>query len=268
MLLAQITDLHMRRDDTPLSGAVVTGPYIAAAVEAVNARRPDAVIVTGDLTDIGTAEEYRLVRTALDRLAAPYFVLPGNHDRREALREAFSDHAYLRESGYLDWVDGRFPLRLVGLDSVVAGASHGEITPDSLAWLHATLAADMGPTVVALHHPPFLTGIKGMDGIMCRNGEALAAVIARHSHVVRVIAGHHHRPVTVAWAGTIGQIAPSVAHQVHLDFSEREMAEWVLEPPAFLLHLWTGETLISHTAYVEGYGGPQPFQLDPDYPGA
>lgn len=53
MLLAQITDLHMRRDDTPMSGEVVTRPYIAAAIDAVNDWAPDAVFVSGDLTDIG-----------------------------------------------------------------------------------------------------------------------------------------------------------------------------------------------------------------------
>jgi len=268
MLLAQITDLHMRRDDTPLSGEVVTRPYVAAAVDAVNAQAPDAVFVTGDLTDIGTAEEYALLRAELDRLAAPHFVIPGNHDRREEMRAAFHDHAYLPAEGPLRWALDDLPLRLVGLDSVVPGEGHGTVDEESLAWLDETLAAHPRPTVVGIHHPPFPTGIPGMDRIMCLNGEAVAAVIARHPHVERVIAGHHHRPVQIRWAGTVGQVAPSVAHQVALDFSEREMAEWVLEPPAFLLHRWTPETgLISHTVYVGDYGGARPFRLDPAYPG-
>ncbi|MEO0621078.1 MAG: phosphodiesterase [Pseudomonadota bacterium] len=267
MLVAQITDLHMRWDDTPLSGAVVTRPYIAAAVDQVNAWAPDATLVTGDLTDIRTAEEYALLRTELDRLAAPYFVIPGNHDRREELRQAFSDHAYLPASGRIQWVIEEFPLRLIGLDSVVPGSGYGELSEDSLNWLDKTLSADPRPTLVAIHHPPFRTGILGMDRIMCRNGDAMADVIARHPHVERVVAGHHHRPVTVRWAGTVGQIAPSVAHQVNLDFTDREIAEWVLEPPAILLHSWDGEMLISHTAYIGDFGGPQPFRLDPGYPG-
>lgn len=267
MLLAQITDLHMRRDDTPLSGEVVTRPYIASAVDAVNARAPDAVFVTGDLTDIGTAEEYALLRADLDRLTAPYFVIPGNHDRREELRAAFADHTYLPAEGPLNWAINDFPVRLIGLDTVVPGAGHGALADTTLAWLDATLRQELRPAIVGLHHPPFPTGILGMDRIMCLNGADMAAVIAEHPHVERVIAGHHHRPVQVRWAGTLGQIAPSAAHQVALDFSEREMAEWVLEPPAFLLHLWDGEQLITHTAYIGDYGGPRPFRLDPAYPG-
>ncbi|MEL6477061.1 MAG: phosphodiesterase [Pseudomonadota bacterium] len=268
MLLAQITDLHMRRDDTPLSGQLVTRPYTEAAVAAVNAQKPDAVIVTGDLTDIGTAEEYALLRSALDGLEAPCFVLPGNHDRREELRAAFHDHAYLPETGPLQWVVEAFPLRLIGLDSVVPGKGHGEIGAESLAWLDARLTEDPRPTLVAVHHPPFPTGILGMDKIMCLNGAEMAAVIAKHSHVERVIAGHHHRPVQIRWARTIGQICPSVAHQVVLDFSDRARPQWVTEPPAFLLHRFAPETgVISHTAYIGDYGGAREFKLDPDYPG-
>ncbi|MEL6219609.1 MAG: metallophosphoesterase [Pseudomonadota bacterium] len=156
MLVAQITDLHMRRDDTPLSGAVVTRQYIVAAVDQVNAWAPDATLVTGDLTDIGTAEEYALLRTELDRLAAPYFVVPGNHDRREELRHAFADHAHMPASGPIQWVIDDFPLRLVGLDSVVPGSGYGELSEDSLNWLDKTLFADPRPTLVAIHHPPFV----------------------------------------------------------------------------------------------------------------
>lgn len=269
MLLAQITDLHMRRDETPMSGEVVTRPYITAAVDAVNARAPDAVFVTGDLTDIGTDAEYALLRAELDRLNAPYFVIPGNHDRHGELRAAFHDHAYLPKDGPINWVIDDFAVRIIGLDTVVPGKGSGELAAETLAWLDARLSESDKPTIVGLHHPPFPTGILGMDSIMCLNGAELAPIIARHSHVERVIAGHHHRPVQIRWAGTIGQIAPSVAHQVVLDFTERDMAEWVLEPPAMLLHRWSAETgVISHTAYVGDFGGPQPFRLDPDYPGA
>ena len=89
MLLAQITDLHMRRDDTPMSGEVVTRPYIEAAVEAINTWTPDAVFVTGDLTDVGSTDEYTMLRTALDGLTSPYYLIPGNHDRHANLRATF-----------------------------------------------------------------------------------------------------------------------------------------------------------------------------------
>ena len=267
MLIAQITDLHMRRDETPLSGRVVTRPYTTAAVDAVNAWAPDAVLVTGDLTDLGSEVEYQLVRAELDRIDAPFFVLPGNHDNREVMRAAFSDHAYLPRTGSLDWVIDDGPVRLIGLDTVVPREGHGMLADETLVWLDGVLAGDTRPTIVALHHPPFPTGMPGMDRIMCLNGADLEPILARHPHVERLVAGHHHRPVQIVWGGTLCLIAPSVAHQVALDFAERPMAEWVLEPPAMMLHRWTAETgVISHTAYIGDYGGPQPFGHDPDYP--
>ncbi|MBY8977114.1 phosphodiesterase [Rhodobacteraceae bacterium NNCM2] len=268
MLLAQITDLHMRSDDTPLSGKLRTRPFIAAAVDAVNKWATDAVFVTGDLTDIGTAEEYSLLRAELDRLDAPYFVIPGNHDRHEELRAAFADHAYLPTTGPLNWVIDEYPVRLIGLDTVVPGKGHGELAAETLEWLSAQLEGSKKPTIVGLHHPPFPTGILGMDIIKCLNGDDLAPILARHRNIERVIAGHHHRPVQIRWGGTLGQISPSVAHQVVLDFEPRDMAEWILEPPAMMLHRWSPDTgVISHTAYIGEYDGPHSFKLDPDYPG-
>jgi len=240
---------------------------LAAAIDAVNACAPDMVLVTGDLTDTGKPAEYALLRTDLDRLTAPCFLIPGNHDDHNGMRNAFSDHGYLPRSGALNWAVDAGPLRLIGVDSVVPGQPHGEVSPDSLDWLDRTLAQDRRPTIVAIHHPPFHTGLVAMDRIMCLNGAAVGQVIARHGHVERLVAGHHHRPIQMRWAGTLGQVAPSVAHQIALDFADQDRPEWVFEPPAFLLHRWQdGMGLLTHTAYVGDYGGPQAFVWDHDDP--
>jgi 3',5'-cyclic AMP phosphodiesterase CpdA len=75
------------------------------------------------------------------------------------------------------------------------------------------------PTMIFMHHPPFSTGLADMDRINCRNGAAMAAVLRRFDNVERVVCGHHHRPITVRWGGTIGSVAPSTAHQVSLDLA-------------------------------------------------
>ena len=94
-----------------------------------------------------------------------------------------------------------------------------------------------------------------MDAIACRGAEALAAVIARHGQVERVLCGHVHRPVTLRWAGTVASIAPSVAHQVALDLRPGAPSAFVMEPPALQLHLWLpGQGLVSHTRYLGDHG--------------
>ena len=86
MLIAQITDLHMRTPGDKAYGIIdpcVLGP----AVRALNALspRPDCVLITGDLTDLGRPHEYAQ-RAQLQALEMPYFLLPGNHDDRAGLR--------------------------------------------------------------------------------------------------------------------------------------------------------------------------------------
>lgn len=262
MLLAQITDLHMRPVGDLLLGRIDTKPMIEAAVAALGRldRRPDAVVITGDLVDLGTPEEYALLRAALAPIEAPIYVIPGNHDEREAMRAAFSDHAYLPSTGPLNWAVDLGPVRLIGVDSVVPQRTEGDVSAETLAWLDDALSADARPTIVAIHHPPFRIGPNTMDGIRCLNGDAIAEVVSKHGHVERVICGHHHRAAQIRWAGTIGSICPSVAHQVAIELVERPFGRLILEPPAFQLHWWADEVgLSTHTLYVDTFGGPISF---------
>jgi len=272
MLIAQITDLHIRPRGRLAYGRVDTNGMLEACVASIRAlpRQPDVLLISGDLTDCGLAEEYEVLREILAPLTMPVYVIPGNHDRRETLRAAFADHGYLPNGGgYLNYVIDDHPVRLIGLDTVVAGEGFGEMDQARLDWLATTLAAGGArPTVIFMHHPPFITGIASMDAINCRGGDGLAAIVGRFANVERVLAGHHHRPVQIRWAGTIGMVAPSPAHQVMLDLDGVEAdAKIKMEPPAYCLHQWTPETgTISHQCYVGTFDGPWPFTLDPDYP--
>jgi len=234
-------------------------------------RHPDVVVATGDLTDCGLEEEFRLLNEILSPLPMPVFLLPGNHDRREEMVKALPQHTYLSlDDGFLHYTIDDYPVKLIALDSVVPGYGHGELCPARLAWLQARLEERKAdPVMVMLHHPPFPTGIASMDSINCRNGAELADIIQRYPNVERVIAGHHHRPIQVRYAGTIGSVAPSTAHQVLMDLSgEAVDDQFIMEPPAFHLHLWTPESgVITHQSYIGPFDGPHPFVLDPDYPG-
>ena len=163
MLIAQISDLHVRADGKPLSGVVDTRAALDACIDHVAGLdpRPDLVLATGDLTQDGLPEDYALLRAAFGRLPMPVFAIPGNHDSRAALREAFADEGYLPETGaFLHYAVDRYPLRLIGLDTVIAGEVGGRACPARLRWLEERLSEQPGrPTVIFMHHPPFATGI-------------------------------------------------------------------------------------------------------------
>jgi 3',5'-cyclic AMP phosphodiesterase CpdA len=265
MLIAQLSDPHVRPAARPFGEHLDTAVCLERAVTRLLALRPapDVVIVTGDLVDFGTAEEYVRCREALGRISQPLFLLPGNHDDRAELRAAFPGHRYLAEGAYLHYVVDGWPVRLICLDTVEPGRPGGALGPERLAWLAARLAeAPSQPTIVAMHHPPFLVGIGFMDRIALADGEEFAAVIARHPQVQAVVSGHVHRTVVTRVGGTVAMIAPATAHQIPLDLAGGGPESYVLEPPGFLLHRWDGHRLASHTVYVEGYPGPFRFGQD------
>ena len=264
MLLAQISDLHVKQQRRLAYGVVDTATLLERCVASILAlpQRPDAVVATGDLVDFGEPEEYGLLREILAPLdALPLYLLPGNHDERAALRDSFSDHGYWRKGEtFLQYAIDEHALRIVALDTVIPGHSGGELCAERLAWLDRTLAASDRPTIVAMHHPPFATGIGHMDRIALANASQLDAVLRRHPHVERVIAGHLHRPITCRFGGTVASVCPSPAHQVVLDLSSEAPDHFVMEPPAFQLHAWTGSGLVTHTAYIGEFDGPYPFR--------
>src|SRR5207248_8571066 len=87
-------------------------------------------------------------------------------------------------------------------------------------------------------HPPFPTGLQHMDSINCRNAPAMAEILRGRTNIERVACGHHHRSIQIRWAGTIGSVAPSVAHQVVLDLKPHDDATFTMEPPGYHMHLW------------------------------
>lgn len=273
MIVAQITDMHIRPRGKIAYGRVDSNAMLAAAVAALEAlpRKPDVVIASGDLTDCGLVEEYQVLRDLLSPLSMPVYLVPGNHDRRRELFSEFAREGYLDHSdGFLHYAVDTHPLRLIGLDTLVPGHGHGEMCPERLAWLAARLEEQPDrPTLIFMHHPPFRTGLVDMDNINCRNGTSMAELLRRYDNVERVVCGHHHRPITTRWAGTIGSVAPSTAHQVTLDLiPDGSPATFTMEPPGFHLHLWSVEAgLVTHGVVVGDFAGPFPFVLDADYPG-
>ena len=264
MIIGQITDFHVTTPDHPVDVRYRTAWHLERAVAHIAglAQTPDVVLATGDLVETGSPAEYVRLRELLSPLDLPVYVIPGNHDDRTALRRAFADHAYLpREGAFLHYTVDPYPVRLVALDTVVPGQTGGALCAERLGWLAARLAeAPHRPTLILMHHPPFLTGITSMDrngdGMGLTGADRLGAIVARHGQVERIVSGHVHRPISVRWHGTAASIAPATAHQIALDLGEGRTAT-VMEPPAVDLHVWLeGQGVVSHRSYIGDYPRP------------
>ena len=264
MLIAQLSDTHITAPGTLAYGRVDTAGFLSRAVAEVEALRPrpDLVVLTGDLVDKGQPEEYALLRALLEPLSMPFFAIPGNHDAREAMREAFAADGYLPREGYLDYTIEDWPLRILALDTLVPGEGGGALRGEQLAWLADTLAAAPGrPSVILLHHPPFRTGFAAMDRIGLAGSAELATIVRPHAAIERLLCGHLHRAIDCRFAGTIAGTAPSTAHQLLLDLAPQSPAShFVMEPAGYQLHRWDEEgELVTHTAVFGDYPGPYPF---------
>ena len=260
MQLVQITDLHVKPPGVASNRVSETNMMTERALRAVARLAPDAVIISGDLTESGQQAEYEVLAEMLHRLLPmPVYVIPGNHDKRETMLAHLPGTR--QSDGFIHYAIDDWPVRLVMLDTLVPDAGHGTLSDGRLDWLDRTLAEHpRKPTMIAMHHPPFVCGIEHMDAINLRDAAAFTDVIARHKQVDRIICGHVHRPIVTRVAHAIASIAPSATHQVEFDLRPGAPSALVLEPPAFQMHTWSADTgIVSHTVYVESYPGPFPF---------
>jgi len=191
----------------------VIGPLrrVLAAIASLP-RPPDAILATGDLTESGHRDEYCRLRDLIAAIRIPVFLLPGNHDRREALRAVFPDHGYLHGGdAVLFTIEGE-AMRVIALDSSQSPRQGGYLDETRLDWLEAALSRRPAtPTMLALHHPPFRTGLRYFDDQPFEGRARLSAIVRRHRQIRRIACGHVHQVLARRWSGTIAISAPSTA---------------------------------------------------------
>lgn len=248
-LVVQLSDPHIGAT----WGAADPAKALAAAVETVLSmpQQPDAVLVCGDLADHASEAEYEQVRGLLSPLGAGVHVAAGNHDDRRTLRRHFGvpgdaddPIAYAVELG---------PLKLVVLDTTIPGDDPGELGAGQLEWLDTELAsAPEIPTLVAMHHPPLVTGIPSCDesGLRPDDRRALGQVVDRHPQVRTLAGGHVHRAITSRLSGRPVVTSPSTYVQLRLSFAGTgvELAE--REPAGFVVHALLDGEITSHVQPV------------------
>ena len=242
--LVQLSDPHIGADWTDADPVA----RLAAAIESARALcpHPDAVLVTGDLTDHASDAEYEQVLELLAPLGDPLYVLPGNHDDRGALRRHFAVPGGDGEP--IQYTADLGPWRLVVLDTTRPGEDPGALDAERLGWLDEKLAREpQRPTLLAMHHPPLRTGIPAWDAIGLADADrrALGEVIAGYPNVRRIVAGHVHRTITGELAGRAVLTVPSTYVQMSLEFGSPEL-KLAEEPAGFAVHVIDGDELVTH----------------------
>lgn len=219
--LVHISDTHLLANNGSLYDQVPSEKHLRQLFEEFEASggKPDAIIFTGDLADLGEADAYQRVRRIVDpvaeRLGTEVIWVMGNHDDREHFRTHLLGQP--ASTAPVDSVTHIGGLRIITLDTSVPGHHHGEITPDQLAWLEEELS-DAAPdgTILAMHHPPVPSVLALAASVELRDQQGLAPVLAG-TDVRSIIAGHLHYSSSATFAGIPVSVASATCYTQDLN---------------------------------------------------
>ena len=193
-------------------------------------------------------ESYRHFQELIEPLKIPLFVIPGNHDNRETMRKSFSDLSYMPKERFLHYAIEDFPVRLIGLDTLVEGEDYGQLCEERLSWLEKTLESEhKKKTFIFMHHPPIKVGAKAFDTkYTCHLAPGFEDLIRKNDSILGIAAGHYHHLCASAFGGKPCFVAPSLApthYFAHPDDDDPTALE--LDDPTITLHKWLGDRAMS-----------------------
>lgn len=219
-VIVHISDPHLLAGGARLGGRFDVDDTLHRTLDAIRATSSDpaAIVVTGDLADLGEPDAYRRLRAAVEPLAAdlgcPVVWVAGNHDERPALRQHLLGLQPSEQPITGAWDLGG--LRLVALDTSVPGWHHGDLDAAQLYWLRDVLdePAPHG-TILAMHHPPIPSHIPLFDILELRHQDELADVL-RGSDVRAILAGHLHYSSHGLFAGIPVSVASATCYTMNV----------------------------------------------------
>lgn len=197
-VIAHLSDPHLLAGEARLHGVLDSADRLVAALEQLERStiRPDAVVFTGDLADLGEEAAYGRLRALVEpvtaRLGAQLIWVMGNHDERAPYSRILFDAP---DEGVRpqDRVYGIRGLRIVALDTTVPGYHHGAIEPAQLDWLRNVLSTPaVHGTLIALHHPPVPDPLTPAMAILELDDQAGFAAAIEGTDVRGILGGHLH----------------------------------------------------------------------------
>lgn len=218
MKFIHLTDTHLVAGGGDLYGSNPK-ERLQQAVAHLMTHQPDAeaLVITGDLTHLGQADAYAQLREVLSSVTKPIYLIPGNHDHRETLKEYFPS-IECDENGFVQYTKEFDNYLAIFLDTNEPGVPWGVFCDMRGAWLRKQLEASTKPVMLFMHHPFFPIGIHSMDDISLRDTAAFRTAIAGfESRIRQVFFGHIHRPITGSYQGMPFFTLKGTNHQVALE---------------------------------------------------
>ncbi|MCG3865011.1 MULTISPECIES: 3',5'-cyclic-AMP phosphodiesterase [unclassified Photobacterium] len=249
VVLLQITDTHLFANESGALLGVATQQSFHAVLNAVDAsaRKFDAIVATGDISQDHTPDSYQRFAEGIARWEQPCFWLPGNHDYQPTMASILPSEQIKDCEQVLvgeHW-------QVVLLDSQVAGVPHGELSHHQLALLdHALSLYPERHALVLLHHHPLPAGSAWLDQHQLHNSDALWQVIDKHTQVNAILCGHIHQELDRIHRGVRVLATPSTCIQFLPDSDDFALDQ---ETPGWrYLELTAAGDIITHVERLEG----------------
>ena len=197
MLIVQVSDVHC--------GPMFNEGNFRAAIDEINALSPDAVVITGDITENGILSEFKMAAEEFKRLKAKNVIyISGNHDYRA------TGYLLFKQFFPFNQVTEVSDAVILVLSSARPDRDDGEVGHRQNLWLEHTLENYKDKVkIVAIHHHIIPVPDTGADQITIVDaGDVLRSLVK--SKVDLVLCGHRHRPwkwqiedVKVVHAGSV-----------------------------------------------------------------
>lgn len=250
--VVQITDTHLFRDPRAALLKLNTQHSFEKVVElmAANEADIDLILATGDIAQDASVEAYLRFGAAMQSFQAPFYWIPGNHDRRRVMEslDQYQD-AFTNLVSVSNW-------QVILLDSSVVGEVHGHLAERELVHLEQKLqAAQSNPQIehclVCLHHNPVPGSAVWMEGIGLHNDKAFLAIIDRFDFVRAVVYGHIHQELDFMRNDVRYFCTPSTCIQFKPEVTDFALDD--VNPAYRWLHLYDDGRIESAIERVTGY---------------
>ena len=270
-VIAHVSDTHLLAGGRPLYGKVNTIEHLGQALAQLerSLAKPQAIVFTGDLADLGEPDAYVRLREIVEpvaaRMNAKVIWVMGNHDERpDYSRLLFDEESDAPQDRVYD-IDG---LRIISFDSTVPGYHHGEITDDQLDWLADVLSSPAPHgTILALHHPPIPTPLLEAMGILELRDQPRLAEVVRGSDVRGILAGHLHYSTHSTFAGIPVSVASATCYTLDLTAEDRLLSGVDFGQSVNVVHVYEEQLVhsiipVGDTAEVTGQPGAAWSQIE------
>lgn len=260
--IAHFSDTHLLAGGRPLYGKVNTIDHLAQALAQLerSIAKPQAIVFTGDLADLGEPDAYvrlrELVEPAAARMNAQVIWVMGNHDERgDYSRLLFDEESDAPQDRVYD-IDG---LRIISFDTTVPGYHHGEVTDDQLDWLADVLSSPAPHgTLLAVHHPPIPTPLLEAMGMLELFDQHKLAAVLEGSDVRGILAGHLHYSTHSTFAGIPVSVASATCYTLDLSAEDRLLSGVDFGQSLNIVHVYEKQLVhsivpIGATAEVSGF---------------